>query len=217
MSPRVINIVVAAGSGSRFGSELPKQFCRLGGRSVLDHALERIENALPGSVTVVVLSPQFMDRAAGRMAVAGGANRWESVRNAIEATAGIEADVITVHDGARPLPSAGMIMRVVEACGRHHGAIPVVEVTDSLRRVDGTPVDRAAFRAVQTPQAFRADLLRRAYTLPYRTEFTDDASVMTAAGFSDIAMVDGDPMNIKITRPADIEVAEVYLTHGARR
>lgn len=214
MEPRVINIVVAAGTGSRFGSELPKQFCELHGRTVLDNALWRIENALPGSVTVVVLSPAYFDRADGRMAVEGGATRWESVKNALDATADIPADVITVHDGARPLPSKAMIHRVVAACRVHQGAIPVVEVTDSLRRTDGTPADRSQFRAVQTPQAFRADLLRQSYTLPERADFTDDASVMTAAGFADIALVDGDPCNIKITLPLDLKIAELYLAGG---
>lgn len=215
MPARVINIVVAAGSGSRFGSLLPKQFCMLRGQSVLDHAIGRLNDALPESTTVAVLAPQFMDRVSGHTVVSGGATRWESVKNAIDATADIDADVIIVHDGARPLPSAGMIRRVVAACREHHGAIPVVAVTDSLRHIDGTPANRADFCAVQTPQAFRADLLRRAYDLAFRPEFTDDASVMTAAGFSDIAMVEGDPMNIKITHPADIEIAEIYLTHGA--
>lgn len=212
---KVINIIVAAGSGSRFGSALPKQFCLLQGEMVLNHAIRRIEQATTGAVTVVVLSEAFMDMAPGRMAVCGGASRWESVKNALMATADMDADVITIHDGARPLPSAAMIRRVIEACGCHQGAIPVVEVTDSLRRADGTPANRAEFRAVQTPQAFRSDLLRKAYELPFHPDFTDDASVMSAAGFTDIALVDGDPMNLKITRPADIDIAEIYLKHGA--
>ncbi|MDE7389133.1 MAG: 2-C-methyl-D-erythritol 4-phosphate cytidylyltransferase [Muribaculaceae bacterium] len=207
----VINIIVAAGSGSRFGSELPKQFCMLGERTVLDHAIEHIESALPGSTTVVVLSPEHLHRVNGRITAIGGSTRWESVKHALEATADMKADVITVHDGARPLPPADMIRRVTEACRTHQGAIPVIEVTDSLRRKDGTPVNRSEFRAVQTPQAFRADLLRHAYSLPYRPDFTDDASVMSAAGYTDIALVDGDPRNLKITRPADIEIAAIYL------
>ncbi len=211
---KIINIVVAAGSGTRFGSELPKQFCELAGRTVLDHALERLEAAVPGALTVVVLSPQFIDRVSGRFAVCGGATRWESVRNAIEATATVDADIITVHDGARPLPSAAMIRRVIDACDEHQGAIPAIEMTDSLRMADGTPVDRSQFRAVQTPQAFRADMLRQAYRMPYQSDFTDDASVMSAAGYTDIILMEGDPMNLKITRPADIDIARIYLDHG---
>lgn len=178
---------------------------------MLEHAVERIESALPGSETVIVVSPEYRDLAPDRQIVIGGTTRWQSVKNAIESTDAEQADVITVHDGARPLPSAGMIRRVVEACDTHQGAIPVVEVTDSLCLTDGTPVKRADFRAVQTPQAFRADLLRQAYRLPYSENFTDDASVMSAAGFTDIALVEGNPSNIKITRPADIKIAEIYL------
>ena len=91
----------------------------------------------------------------------------------------------------------------------------MIPVTDSLRHIDGHAVNRAEFRAVQTPQAFRADLLRRAYSLPYSDTFTDDASVMSAAGFSDIALTEGDPMNLKITLPLDLEIAKLYITHGA--
>lgn len=107
-----------------------------------------------------------------------------------------------------------MVRRVTDACSGHQGAIPVVAVTDSLRRVDGAPVNRADFRAVQTPQAFRADLLRRAYELPESPGFTDDASVMTAAGFNDVAMVNGDVYNIKITNPMDLRIAALYLEDG---
>ncbi len=213
--PRIINIIVAAGCGSRFGAEIPKQFCRLTDSTVLLHAVRRIENALPGSHTVVVLSPQWAGQAGNRCIAPGGPTRWHSVKNALDACADIPADIITVHDGARPLPSSAMIRRVITACSSHHGAIPVIPVTDSLRHIDGHAVNRAEFRAVQTPQAFRADLLRRAYSLPYSDTFTDDASVMSAAGFSDIALTEGDPMNLKITLPLDLEIAKLYITHGA--
>ena len=136
------------------------------------------------------------------------------MRNALAECAHVEADVILVHDGARPLPSRSMMERVVAACRDHQGAIPVVAVTDSLRRADGSPANRADFRAVQTPQAFRADLLRQAYGVPESPEFTDDASVMTAAGFGDIALVDGDTRNIKITNPMDLKIAGLYLEDG---
>lgn len=208
---KVINIIVAAGSGSRFGSSLPKQFCRLADKTVLEHAVGRIEAALPQSQTVVVVSADYRDLAPDRRIVIGGKTRWESVKNAIEATKADEADVIIVHDGARPLPQAEMIRCVVDACESHQGAIPVVEVTDSLCTTYGSPVKRSDFRAVQTPQAFRAKLLRQAYELPYSERFTDDASVMAAAGFTDVALVEGNPENIKITRPADIKIAEIYL------
>lgn len=213
---RYIVIIAAGGVGSRFGSSTPKQFCLLAGEPVLHHAWRRFAEALPGARVVTVIDPARADYAPpGSITARPGRTRWESVKNALEACRDVKADVILVHDGARPLPSADMIRRVVEACGRHQGAIPVVAVTDSLRCVDGSPANRAEFRAVQTPQGFRADLLRRAYLLPEREDFTDDASVMTAAGFGDIAMVDGDPRNIKITHPLDLKIAELYLADGA--
>lgn len=209
---KYINIIAAGGSGTRFGSQTPKQFLPLCGKPVLHHAIEHLEAALPGSLTVVVIDKQWADMAPQNVILATpGHTRWESVKNALDACATESADIILVHDGARPLPPTDMIHRVVEACNVHQGAIPVVPVTDSLRRVDGSPVNRADFRAVQTPQAFRADLLRQAYQLPEQSDFTDDASVMTAAGFNDIALVDGDPHNLKITFPLDLKIAELYV------
>lgn len=208
---RIINIIAAGGRGTRFGSDLPKQFCLLRGVPVVHHAARRLAEALPEALTVMVIDPDRAHMAPpGAIIAAPGATRWQSVKNALRACAAEPADVILVHDGARPLPSAAMIRRVVDACASHHGAIPVVPVTDSLRRVDGSPVNRAEFRAVQTPQGFRADMLRRAYELPERDGFTDDASVMSAAGFTDIALVDGDPCNLKITLPLDLKIAELY-------
>lgn len=213
---RIINIIAAGGIGTRFGADRPKQFCPLGGDAVIHHAARRLREALPGSETVVVIDPSWASFAPeGAIKALPGTTRSRSIANALEACASIAADVITVHDAARPLPSAEMIRRVVDACRTRQGAIPVVPVTDSLRRVDGSPADRAEFRAVQTPQAFRADLLRKAYDLAHGRDFTDDASVMSAAGFNDIAFVDGDPFNIKITHPLDIEIAELFLRHGA--
>lgn len=209
---KYINIIAAGGRGSRFGSQTPKQFLSLGGKPVLHHAADRLIRALAGALTVVVIDPAWADMAPpGAILAAPGHSRWESVRNALDACSAEPADVILVHDGARPLPDPAMIRRVADACREHQGAIPVVPVTDSLRRVDGTPADRSQFRAVQTPQAFRADLLRRAYALPEQPDFTDDASVMSAAGFTDIALVDGDPRNLKITLPFDLRIAELYL------
>lgn len=212
---KIINIVVAAGSGTRFGADRPKQFCMLDGKSVLAHAVERLRAATGFAPTVVVVSPGYEDEVpSGCMITHGGATRGGSVRNALRAIESMDADVILIHDGARPLPACHSILHAVEACRDHQGAIPVIPVVDSLRRAsDGEPVNRADFRCVQTPQAFRADLLRRAYQLTAGEEFTDDASVMTAAGYGDIALTDGSPSNLKITLPLDIEIASLYLKH----
>ncbi len=212
---RYINIIAAGGKGTRFGAAVPKQFCLLGGKPVLHHAIERLNKALPDATTVLVIDPEWADMAPeGVILAPPGRTRRESVKNALLACEDIAADVILVHDGARPLPSASLIRRVVEACEIHQGAIPVIPVTDSLRRTDGSPANRADFRAVQTPQGFRANLLRAAYNQPERESDTDDASVMNAAGFTDITLVDGNPCNLKITNPLDLKVAEVYLNSG---
>lgn len=214
---KILNIVVAAGSGTRFGADRPKQFCMLGGQTVLAHAVERLREATDNAPTVVVVSPGFEDEVPdGCMVAHGGATRGGSVRNALRASESVEADVILIHDGARPLPSDRSIRQAIAACLEHQGAIPCIPVIDSLRRAsDGAPVDRADFRCVQTPQAFRADLLRQAYELTSGREFTDDASVMSAAGFSDIALTEGDSCNLKITLPLDLEIAALYLKHDA--
>lgn len=218
----IYNIVVAAGSGSRFGASLPKQFCLLDGRPVLMHTIENMREALPDSHIILVLNNCFVDywvELCGEysfespMVVTGGGTRWQSVRNAIDVIPA-SAEVITVHDGARPIIDRSMVGRLLKALEKDTGAIPVVAVTDSLRLLDGdssVPVDRSLYRAVQTPQAFHADKLKEAYSLPFDPTFTDDASVMAALG-CDVALVEGDTYNIKITHPLDIEIAQLYLS-----
>lgn len=217
----IYNIIVAAGSGSRFGAALPKQYCLMNGRPVLMHTIENMRVALPDSHIVLVLNTDFVDYWAelceqysfvSPRVVVGGDSRWQSVKNAVD-TIPREAEVITVHDGARPIVDRMMVERLIAALDDAPGAIPVVSVTDSLRRVNeqgSAPVDRSQYKAVQTPQAFHADKLVEAYSLPFNPTFTDDASVMAALG-NDVALVEGDTYNIKITNPLDIEIAQLYL------
>lgn len=217
----IYNIIVAAGSGSRFGAALPKQYCLMNGRPVLMHTIENMRVALPDSQIVLVLNKDFVDYWAelceqysfvSPRVVVGGDSRWQSVKNAVD-TIPREAEVITVHDGARPIVDRMMVERLIAALDGAPGAIPVVSVTDSLRRVNeqgSAPVDRSQYKAVQTPQAFHADKLVAAYSLPFNPTFTDDASVMAALG-NDVALVEGDTYNIKITNPLDIEIAQLYL------
>ena len=150
--------------------------------------------------------------------VFGGASRWESVRHAVMSLDITGAgDVITVHDGARPLVEERVIRETVLAAAADgvDGAIPVVPVTDSVRIVsaDGTsrPVARQSLRAVQTPQAFPAGLLREAYGMPFSPDFTDDASVMSAFGHGNIVLTAGSSENIKITHPSDLALAGYIL------
>lgn len=224
-------IIVAAGSGLRFGAPLPKQFCLLDGRPVVMRTIDAFRRHLPDAHLTLVISRDMADYWAelcssygfeSPRTVFGGATRWESIANAIRAIYPDEPgedDIVMVHDGVRPLVSGEVIGRLLDALfidDKIHGAIPAVAVTDSIRRVaaDGSSkaLDRKQLRAVQTPQAFRARLLREAYTLPYSESFTDDASVMEAAGFGDFLLPAGDPDNIKITNPGDIALASLIIS-----
>lgn len=217
----IYNIIVAAGSGSRFGAALPKQYCHMNGRPVLMYTIENMRVALPDSHIVLVLNKDFVDYWAelceqysfeSPCVVVGGDSRWQSVKNAID-TIPDDAEVITVHDGARPIVDRMMVERLIAALDEAPGAIPVVSVTDSLRQLNeqgSVPVDRALYKAVQTPQVFQAEKLIEAYSLPFTPTFTDDASVMAAMGY-EVALVEGDTYNIKITNPLDIEIAQLYL------
>ena len=219
------HIIVAAGTGSRFGGDLPKQYCLLRGRPLLMTTIERLRRATPEAHILLVVSAgmhAFWQELCAQYGfespavVHGGATRFESVSRGIAAVPE-DAEVISVHDGARPLIDADTVARTLSALEESgaDGVIPAVAVSDSLRRqgADGSSaiVDRTGIVAVQTPQIFRAASLRRAYALPFSPQFTDDASVMEAAG-GRIALAEGNTYNIKVTRPADLRLAETLLS-----
>src|SRR3546814_337962 len=199
-------IVVAAGSGERFGAR--KQFLRLGYGRVVDWALRSAREHCAGVVLVVPADslgePESLHPA--DVVVAGGSTRSASVRQGLAAVPP-EAEVVVVHDGARPVPVDGVWERVIEAVqSGADAAVPVVPVTDTLREVGAGTVDRGRFVAVQTPQAFRARVLRAAHE--GEPEGTDDASLVEAAG-GKVVLVDGVVSNIKITTAVDLQVAEL--------
>ena len=202
-------IIVAGGSGTRCGGTLPKQFALLGGMPVLARTINVCAEALPGAEIVVVLPERY---------TAFWTERFDSVRRGIEALRS-DPELIAVQDGVRPLASVGMIRRVAADAAHYGAAIPVIAAVDSLREVEADAegritashiVDRRRFRSVQTPQIFRAELLRKAYDRPYRADFTDDASVVEAAGGS-IHLSEGERSNLKITTPEDFILAEALL------
>ena len=192
-------MIVAAGSGDRFGG--PKQYAPLGARRVLDWSLGAARESCDGVVLVV-----HPDRAGDRepmvdAVVAGGATRSASVRAGLAAVPD-DADIVLVHDAARPLASAQLWRRVLAAVEDGNDAVvPAIPVVDTLREVGGATVDRAGYVAVQTPQGFRAALLRRAHE--GAAEGTDDASLVEAIG-GKVLVVDGEPENRKITTTADL-------------
>lgn len=227
MTPTLCHIIVAAGSGRRFGAPLPKQFLDLKGRPVLMHTIAALRRATPGAEIILVLNPDFESlwreqcETHGFVSppvVAGGRTRCESVRNALFASVTPQADIISVHDGARPLPSSAMINAVVDAAmtDSFAGALPGFTPTDSLRMLTGDgrsqSVDRSRFRAVQTPQAFPGDRLREAYAaITDESGLTDDASVVEAHTGLVPVIVEGDPTNIKITHGSDLALAAMLI------
>ncbi len=217
-------IIVAAGKGSRFGGDLPKQFCLLGERPVLMQTIIRLGRALPNAQMAIVLSDEYAEYWSkvcqhfgfeSPQIVIGGATRWESVKNAITTLNPADGDVVLVHDGVRPVIHKDMISRIMEGMNNADAVIPVMPLTETLRQLDedgaSHAIDRSKLVSVQTPQAFRAGKLKAAYDLPYSDTFTDDASVYEAAGYGVPALVEGSPLNIKITHPRDLEVAALYL------
>ncbi len=213
----VWTIVVAGGSGSRFGGL--KQFAELSGRRMVDWAVETAAKASTGVVVVVpataAADPEFCSPVGATCVVAGGSSRSESVRCGLAAVPA-EAEIICVHDAARPFASKELFSRVVNAVVKEvDAAIPgidvadTIKVVDSLHKVVATP-DRSALRAVQTPQAFRAAVLRAAHAKG--GEATDDAAVVEANG-GYVVVVDGEVDNKKITSAADLEWARSMVVN----
>ncbi|MFP5376664.1 MAG: 2-C-methyl-D-erythritol 4-phosphate cytidylyltransferase [Acidimicrobiia bacterium] len=206
----VWTIVVAAGGSTRFGR--PKQYAALGGRRVLDWSLAAAREASDGVVLVVPPEAAGRPEPAADAVVAGAATRSGSVRRGLAAVpAG--AEVVVVHDAARPLATPAMVRAGVEAVrGGAGGAVCAVPVTDTVKEVDGTTVvgtlDRTRLWAVQTPQAFRAAALRAAHE--GEGEASDDAALLEAAG-TPVVVVPGGPGNLKVTVPADLVVAEAFV------
>ena len=214
-------IIVAGGSGSRMQSALPKQFLMLGGEPVVARTINTFSEALPGADIVVVLPEEHIPlwhnlrarfEVAPHRIVAGGKERFHSVLNGINALPQ-ETEYIAVHDGVRAMVSKRLIIRAMLAAEEHGAVIPVVDVVDSYRRVEGDNsyiVPRSELRIVQTPQIFKAEILRDAYNVAFSPTFTDDASVVEAMG-GHITLIEGERTNIKLTTPEDLTYAEYLL------
>lgn len=206
-------VVVAGGSGARFGGA--KQFGLLGGRRVVDRAVATAAQTCDGVVVVLpagaVGTPEAVIEGAD-LVVPGGASRSESGAAGVRAVPA-DAEVILVHDAARPLASPELFGRVVAAVrDGAEAVVPVVPVTDTIRSVDGAVVDRGSLRAVQTPQGFRAATLRAAHARG--GDATDDAGLVEAEGAT-VTLVKGEVANLKLTEPSDLLVAEALLADRA--
>jgi len=203
---KVWTIVVAGGSSQRFGR--PKQYEQLGAARILDWSMSTARDASDGVVLVVPEADVIIEDG-----VAGGRTRSESVRNGLAAVPA-DATIICVHDAARPFASAELYAQVINAVAQGAAcAVPGIEVIDTIKVVDsaGTVVstpDRASLRAVQTPQAFRAHILREAHAA--QGESTDDAMLVESMG-QRVVVVVGHADNRKITVPADLEWARAKV------
>lgn len=209
-------IVVAAGSGSRYGGSTPKQFLEVAGKRIVDWSVVAAASVsagivvvLPARSTVKVGSQRL---GADVISVAGGASRSESVRNGLAAVPAT-ADIVLVHDAARPVASRDLFQRVVAAIDAGADAVvPVVPVVDTIRDAAGNTIDRSQLQAVQTPQGFTAGVLRHAHAS--RSDATDDATLVRAVGGRTVT-VPGERWNLKVTEPGDAVVVSALLEASA--
>jgi 2-C-methyl-D-erythritol 4-phosphate cytidylyltransferase len=218
-------IIVAGGSGKRLGGPVPKQFQTVKGRPLLMWTIEAFHRYDPTMPLIVVLPKEHFDiwRALcmghrfmiDHEVVAGGEQRWHSVKAGLDKAQG--DGLVAVHDGVRPLVSAGLIGRCFDAAHEQAAAIPVVPVVPSIRETtaDGSrALDRSRLLAVQTPQCFHVDLLRKAFEQPYDSTFTDEATLVERLGVK-VALVEGEESNIKVTTALDLHLAEHLLAATA--
>lgn len=220
-------IMMAGGSGTRMGAPVPKQFMLLGGKPVLMLTMERFVSAVDGLKVITVLPSGYIQSWKDlcyeynfhlpQTIVEGGLTRFHSVRNGLAKVP--DGALVAVHDGVRPFVSDKLISSLFRMAGTCPAVVPAVPCVDTLRpiarrpdgsglmRVDDPPVDRSRVFAVQTPQVFWSEILKEAYTHPFDTSFTDDASVAEKAG-TDVTYVEGEKFNIKLTSPDDMKMAE---------
>lgn len=215
-------IIVAGGKGLRMGSELPKQFIPIGGKPVLMRTIEKFRQA-DREIHVIVVLPEEQqafwqelckqyDFTSPHRTVNGGTTRFHSVKNGLESIR--EEALIAVHDGVRPFVSIEVIRNAFEEAARCGAVVPVTDPVESIRRITengrSTAVERSAYKLVQTPQVFSGRLLKNAYEQPYRSVYTDDASVVENFGHP-VTLFPGNRENIKITTPFDLQLAEILL------
>ena len=222
MDRRIFGIFVAGGSGTRMGSQTPKQFLELGGKPVLQRTIERFLEAVPDMKIITVLPKEHFGTwkelcvkfalDCPQTLVEGGFTRFHSVKNALAKVP--DGSIVFIHDGVRPFVSAALIREM--ASMMQHGqralvpAIPIVDTLKSKNQEEPDP-DRSRIVAVQTPQVFLSEDIKAAYVQGYDTAFTDDASVAKRKKIP-LTFVDGERFNIKITTPEDMELAEWLLS-----
>ena len=222
-------VVMAAGSGSRMGSEMPKQFIELGGKAVLQRTIEVFLNAVPDIRIVTVLPDHHIEYwreyclshnfLCPQVLVKGGFTRFHSVRNALSKIP--DGALVAVHDGVRPLVSAQFIKDMFHKAEDVPALIPVLPCVDTMKvlwkkgdelvTAEGQTVDRSVLYGAQTPQIFHSEVLKLAYEQAYDTAFTDDASVVLKYG-KNLSYLLGERFNIKLTTQDDLVLAKAILS-----
>ncbi|MES2005199.1 MAG: 2-C-methyl-D-erythritol 4-phosphate cytidylyltransferase [Bacteroidota bacterium] len=214
-------VIVAGGSGHRMGATIPKQFLLLRGKTLLWYSLQTFLRSFDDMQVILVLPEENITegeklttglQAVNRIRItAGGATRFDSVKNGLALIK--EPSIVFVHDGVRCLLTEQLIHRCYEQALAKGSAIPAVAAIDSIRLVQGEAnevVDRNLVRIIQTPQTFQSDLLLKAFQTDHKDSFTDEATVVEASG-NKVFLIEGEYENIKITRPADLLIAEQVL------
>ncbi|MDR1743185.1 MAG: 2-C-methyl-D-erythritol 4-phosphate cytidylyltransferase [Dysgonamonadaceae bacterium] len=220
-------VIVAGGKGLRAGGELPKQFCEIGGKPMLIHTIEAFRRFDDRMLIVLVLPEMHLSlwekirqeycfETPVTLAI-GGETRFHSVKSGLE---NVPDDcIVGVHDAARPFVSQRIIEESYRVARKFRcGAIPVIGEKNSIRLAskDGSePIDRSRIKIVQTPQVFPAKLLKDAYRVDYRADFTDDASVAEKAGIR-LQLIEGDELNFKITTPLDMDIGRLIFRKSAK-
>ncbi len=220
-------IIVAGGTGTRMSGEVPKQFMLLSGKPVILHSIEAFYSYDPLLKLILVIHPEYFsywEQLCGEFGISipfqlapGDTTRFGSVKNGLELTD--DEGFVAIHDAARPLVDADFIGKLFLEAEKFGSAVPGITLNDTIRQLDGDTsrqLDRSLLRAVQTPQVFRVNELKRAYAQPFQPIFTDDASVMQSAGFP-LHIVEGSRDNMKITHPTDIPLAEILLHTRSRQ
>jgi 2-C-methyl-D-erythritol 4-phosphate cytidylyltransferase len=216
-----ILIIVAAGSGNRMKSELPKQFISINGSPVLMHTM-RTFHRYDAQLRIILVLPEVQIDTWKQLCFnhrfnliheirAGGPTRFHSVKKNLDIIPGNA--IVAIHDGVRPLVSQETIDRCFKMAFKFGNAVPCVEIPETMRIIENNQsrqVDRSCYRLIQTPQVFKGSLLKEAYLQEYNVQFTDDAGVVEHSG-TFIHLVEGNPENIKITYPKDLQMASVLL------
>lgn len=214
-------IIVAGGKGLRMGSDIPKQFLLLAGRPVLMRTIEAFYH-YDKQIHIILVLPDDHQSYWGELCsrynfnipvqiVSGGETRFHSVKRGLDLIT--EDGLVGIHDGVRPFVSESVISRCYEEAEEKQAVIPVIDVYETIRKLQGTEsaaVPRNLYKLVQTPQVFNVSLLKAAYKQSYSSSFTDDASVVEALG-KKIFMIEGNRGNIKITTPFDLKIGELLL------